>query len=295
MSIFPVIRYIASHPLNQQNKIQAVRRFIKWQIASRLNPYPIIFPFTEKAKLIVQKGMTGATGNLYCGLHEYDDMAFLLHFLRPEDLFVDIGANIGSYTVLASGHVGAAACSIEPVPSTFSHLCNNIRINNVTDKVKAFNIAMGAQQGSIDFTRSFDTVNHVASEGETDTIKVPIDTLDNILQGQGSPSLLKIDVEGFETEVIRGASNTLQQQALKAIIIELNGSGARYGYNEQWIHDTLVAAGFSTFQYDPRGRILTAIDQFGIGTHNTIYLRDAGFVRERIKTAPPIKVLGQEL
>jgi hypothetical protein len=40
--------------------------------------------------------MTGATQNLYCELHEYNDMAFLLHFLREEDSFADVGANIGS-------------------------------------------------------------------------------------------------------------------------------------------------------------------------------------------------------
>lgn len=47
--------------------------------------------------------MTGATGNWYCGLQEYEDMSFVLHALRPGDLFVDVGANIGSYSILAAG------------------------------------------------------------------------------------------------------------------------------------------------------------------------------------------------
>jgi hypothetical protein len=42
------------------------------------------------------------SGNIYAGLHEFGDMAFVLHFLRAGDLFADVGANIGSYTVLAS-------------------------------------------------------------------------------------------------------------------------------------------------------------------------------------------------
>ena len=238
--------------------------------------------------------MTGATGNIYCGLDEYHDMSFLLHFLRPEDLLADIGANIGSYTVLASGHVGATSCSIEPVPSTFAHLYNNILINHINDKVKAFNIALGAQEGSIDFTQSFDTMNHVASDGETNTIKVPVNTLDHILRNQGAPALLKIDVEGFETEVLKGATSTLQQQSLKAIIIELNGSGTRYGYDERWIHNTLVDAGFKPHRYEPRKRLLAAA-AFGDSAYNTIYVRDAGFVQERVKTAPAIKILDQEL
>lgn len=58
------------------------------------------FDWIEGARLMVRNGMTGATGNIYCGLHEFTDMSFVLHLLRPDDLFVDVGANIGSYTVL---------------------------------------------------------------------------------------------------------------------------------------------------------------------------------------------------
>jgi thymidylate synthase len=63
--------------------------------------------------------MTGATGNIYAGLHEFEDMAFLLHLLRSEDMFADVGSNIGSYTILASGVVGAKSVAFEPVPSTY--------------------------------------------------------------------------------------------------------------------------------------------------------------------------------
>ncbi len=44
--------------------------------------------------MVVEPGTTGATGNVYCGLHEFEDMALLLHILRKVDRFVDIGANI---------------------------------------------------------------------------------------------------------------------------------------------------------------------------------------------------------
>src|SRR5436305_696190 len=100
MGLFAILKFITNHPLNRNHKFRAIMRFIKWQLNTRLNPYPIIYTFTAKSLLIVKKGMSGATGNLYCGLHEFNDMGFLLHFLRREDLFVDIGANIGSYTVL---------------------------------------------------------------------------------------------------------------------------------------------------------------------------------------------------
>lgn len=96
MYLIQILKFITSHPLTKEHKINAIKRFVKWQINARLNPYPVIYPFVNESKLIISKGLTGATGNLYTGLHEFTDMSFLLHFLRSEDLFIDIGANIGS-------------------------------------------------------------------------------------------------------------------------------------------------------------------------------------------------------
>ena len=285
-----VISDLTSHQLNRENKVAAVWRFLKWQIRLRITANPLVHSFTEKSKLIINKGMPAATGNLYCGLHEYYDMSFLLHFLRPEDLFVDIGANIGSYTVLASAHIGAASVSVEPVPSTFTHLIQNININQITGKVTPLNIALGSQKGDINFTASYDAANHVATSDEQNVIKVPVETLDAVLQNQNTPALLKIDVEGFETEVIKGALKTLENDKLKAVIIELNGSGWRYGYNEQDIHNTFLSMGFSPYVYNPKKRSLSTKEK--LGASNTIYIRDLNFVKNRVETAPPVTVLG---
>jgi FkbM family methyltransferase len=288
MKIFNVLKFIYNHPFNSENKIGGLLAFFKWQINCRLNPYPILYPYTENSKLIIWKGLTGATGNLYCGLMEYDDMAFLLHFLRPIDLFVDIGANVGAYTILASAEIKAKTITIEPIPSTFKNLMDNILINQLQEKVKAFNIGLGGRNGKLQFTKSFDTVNHVATENEPDTIEVDISTLDRLLLTEPSPALLKIDVEGFETEVLNGANKTLTNETLKAIIIELNGSGQRYGYEDIQIHRKLIELGFKPYNYNPKSRQLKEIKTFV--THNTIYLRDIGFVEDRIKTARQIKI-----
>ena len=289
MSLVSLLKFIANHPLNKNHKIKAISRFAKWQINARLNPYPVVYSYTEKTKLIIQRSMTGATGNLYCGLHEFNDMGFLLHFLRSDDLFVDVGANIGSYTVLAAGHVGASVISVEPVPKTFEYLKNNIAINQVSSKVMVYNVALGNEKGQISFTSTLDTMNHVATQSETNTIEVPVDTLDSIVEKEKDPTLLKIDVEGFETNVLKGANSTLSKKNLKAIIIELNGSGAKYGYDERLLHEKLLESDYHPYQYNPFERELTPIDTFG--THNTIYIKDAPFVRERVKEADKLKIL----
>jgi FkbM family methyltransferase len=288
MQIFNVLKYIYNHPFNAENKMGGILKFFKWQINCLLNPYPILYTYTENARFIIKKGLAGATGNLYCGLMEYEDMAFLLHFLRSNDLFIDIGANVGAYTILASSEINAKTIAIEPVPSTYKNLMDNILINNIQEKVNALNIGLGSKNGKLKFTKSFDSVNHVATENETDTIEVDIDTLDTILLKEQCPILLKIDVEGFETEVIKGADTTLLNKSLKAIIIELNGSGQRYGYDERQIHNKLLEHGFKPYNYNPKTRQLIELETFG--THNTIYLRDKEYVEERIKSARKIKI-----
>lgn len=295
MSLFSTLKSITNHPLNNQRKISALIRFLNWQFGSRINPFPIIYPFTNKAKLIISKSMAGATGNLYCGLHEYNDMAFLLHFLRKTDLFIDIGANIGSYSILAGAHIEADTLSFEPVPTTFQHLLNNIYINRAGNIIKAHNVALGSKDDTINFTSALDTVNHVAVQDSENTIQVTLTRLDKVLENvnHNRPILMKIDVEGFETEVIKGATDTLANKNVKAIIIELNGSGARYNFDERNIHETLMSIGFLPYAYEPSKKKLLLLENWG--PHNTIYIRDLDFVNERLQLAPRVLVQNQEV
>lgn len=286
-----ILRRIFNHPFNSDNKFGGLMRFVKWQINTYINPYPIVYPYTENTKLIVWKGLTGATGNIYCGLMEFNDMAFLLHFLRKNDDFIDIGANIGVYSILASGEIGANTIAIEPVPTTFNYLMNNISINNIRDKVRGLNIGLGNKKGILKFTKSLDTLNHIAVENEIDTIDVEIETLDSIISK--TPILIKIDVEGFEAEVLNGAEKTLRDNHLKGVIIELNGLGKRYGYDEKLIHIKLLELGFKPYTYNPINRQLIEIPTYG--SHNTIYLRDLQFVNERISSSRKIKIMHREI
>src|SRR4051812_14088428 len=107
MGISDLVSFVWQHPLNAGSRWAALGRVARWQMASRLLTAPVALPFVEGTFLLASRGMTGATGNWYCGLHEVHDMAFVLHLLRDGDHFLDVGANVGSYTILAGGAVGA--------------------------------------------------------------------------------------------------------------------------------------------------------------------------------------------
>ncbi len=297
--MFPLlntISFILQHPLNHTRKIAALSRYIRWQVGSRLLPGPVAVPFADSTRLLVQPGMTGATGNVYCGLHEFEDMAFVLHVLRPGDLFADIGSNIGSYTVLAAGAAGAHCVSFEPNPATFVHFLDNIRLNNLESKVTAKNIGLGASSGSLTFTSELDCVNHVVAGHEVvdNSIEVPVSTLDAVLSGS-TLTLMKIDVEGFETEVLNGAAETMQRPSLLAVVIELSGSGLRYGYDEEKIHQRMLSWGFAPARYDPFQRTITILHSRNSSTANSLYARNLESIRDRVRTAPQRKVMGASL
>lgn len=289
---FRLLRYILNHPLNKSGRSAAVSRVLRWQIGSRLLPFGSALPFANGTHLFTTRGMTGATGNWYCGLHEVEEMAFVLHALRPGDLFVDVGANIGSYTVLAAGAVGADAIAIEPVPTTFDALRRNVYLNDIAHRVDCVNAGLGETEGELRFTANQDTTNHVMAQGESgNAVVVCVKRLDDIC-AERIPSVIKIDVEGYEQAVIAGGEKTLTDERLKAVIMETNGSGLRYGWDDARLVETMRNYGFSTCTYEPFGRRLEAAPA---GTGNTIFVRDMALMQDCLTEAPRFQLVNGEL
>lgn len=286
MGILGTLGFVMNHPLNARRKLAALGRFARWQIGCRLVGAPVAKHFVDRTRLLVGRGMTGATQNIYCGLHELEDMAFVLHALRESDGFVDVGANVGSYTVLAGGAVGARCVAVEPIPGTFLSLVDNINLNEIGGRVRALNIGIGSENGRLRFTAGLGPVNHVWAESanEEESVMVEIERLDDVLAGF-SPTIIKIDVEGFETNVVAGADKTLSDASLLAVVMELNGSGERYGFDEDRLHRRMLEYGFRTFGYLPFERRLVALEGRNPESGNTLYIRNEEEVLSRLRTA----------
>jgi FkbM family methyltransferase len=291
---FSLLRFIANHPLNRDQKLRALGRFARWQISQRIWNEEVVHEWVNGSRFLVRRGEAGLTQNVYDGLHEFADMAFLLHLLRPEDFFVDVGANAGSYTILACAAAGAEGYAVEPVPATYRRLSENLRINHLEERVKSFNMGLGEKPGSLEFTSDQDTVNHALAEGEAaaNSVSVPMTTLDLLLEGR-RPTLIKIDVEGFETPVLAGASTTLRAPTLLAVIMELNGSGSRYGYDEGRILESMIGYGFQPCTYEPFERRIRKLDGKNLSEGNTLFLRDQAAIEERLRSAAQIELHGK--
>jgi FkbM family methyltransferase len=281
--LIAAIKFMLAHPLNRGRPLSTLARFIAWQITSRLRS-EFEFEWIDGAKLIVKHGMTGATGNVYCGLHEFVEMSFLLHLLRPNDLFLDIGANIGSFTILSARVCGARAIAFEPDPDTARILRKNVDVNDVNGLVDVREVALGRVHGQIAFTVGLDTMNRVAEPNDQSVQVVPIRRLDDIAAAE-TPTLIKMDVEGFEYEVLSGAPRVLRSPSLLAVQSELC---------TPMVRNTLESFGFKEQFYDPFTRTLRSTP-FGFRTANALFIRDMEIAVERLASAPLRIVAGQVL
>jgi hypothetical protein len=146
---------------------------------------------------------------------------------------------------------------------------------------------VGRSRGTVQFSAGLGTENHVAAAEKENSVAVPMTTLDHELAANPAV-LLKVDVEGFETEVFGGAEQTLQNQALQAIIVERNGSGNRYGYDEEKLHIQIRNHGFNPCVYEPFARTMRPLGNEVNG--NIIYIRDLPTANERLRTGPAFEI-----
>ena len=275
--------FFATHPLSQGSPSKAWLRFAAWQLQSRMRD-EVIHPWIEGQKLAIRRGMTGATGNVYVGLHEFADMMLVLHFLTEGDLFLDVGANIGSYTVLASGVRRAVTMAFEPDPGTARSLRRNAALNGFEDRLTLHEIALGDADGEVRFTRGLDTINRVATPDDGDSRIVQMRRLDSVV-GDAQPAMMKLDVEGFEQQVVRGAEATLAKPSLKLVELETVGNG---------IEAVMTRHGFQRGYYDPWSRKLTTTPG-PVPASNAVFVRDWSFVEARLAAARPVDVHGRAI
>jgi len=286
-----ILRFIVNHPLNRDQKLRAVLRFFGWQVRSRLFPGPAIVPFVNESRLIIKPGLMGATGVYYTGLYEFEEMGFVLHALRASDGFIDVGANVGAFTLLASAVIGARSLAIEPVPATYQQLLDNVNLNGIASKARCLNIGAGRQAGLLRFTATQGASSHVSRPREAagQAITVPVQSLDQAAV-DFTASILKIDVEGYESEVIAGAEQVLAQASLFAVLLELRGHGSRYGFDENALHQKMLICGFKPYRYHPCERVFEALPGIDRAEGNTLYLRDPELALQRVRSAARFSV-----
>tara|TARA_B100000029_G_scaffold475469_1_gene518756 strand:- start:66 stop:773 length:708 start_codon:yes stop_codon:yes gene_type:complete len=177
---------------------------------------------------------------------------FVWKYLRPNDIFVDIGANIGTVTLEASKKIGdnGKVFSFEANPKIFQFLKGNVNLNNCTN-IELHNLALGEKTSQINFS-DIDSDESNSIQNNSNGIIVQMKTLDEIIPLDLKIELLKIDVLGYEKFVFLGAKKTLENiECVHFPAIEKFYEN--YGYDFRDVFKILKSYNFSIYTMSKNG------------------------------------------
>ena len=147
--------------------------------------------------------------------------------IKKGDVIVDIGANIGYYALMESRLTGSRGFvyAIEPVPENFKNLEYNIRLNHFKN-IECHMIGIGDKNGTakIYLSPNSNLNSLVMQKGKltTGSIKIKLKTLGRFIRGKKFPNFIRMDVEGYEYEIINGMKNMLNDKKPLTIFIEIH-------------------------------------------------------------------------
>jgi FkbM family methyltransferase len=200
-------------------------------------------------------------GLIYLNLHESAAMvqramsayepakhALIRRHLRPGMTFIDVGANKGDFTLLAARLAGnsGTVISIEPAPENHSVLQRSIELNDYTN-IRVLQVALSDRDGTANLQIGSTSGSHTLSPefNGLRTVAVPTRTLDGVVAEQqlGSVDMIKIDVQGLELAVLRGASQTLRANPGIILLLDL----PKQSEKRRAIGEYLAPSGFTYF------------------------------------------------
>lgn len=267
------LQWLFSHDVARNHPFRTVWRLINWEFIRILNRtvesrYDETFDIT----LVPHEGASRLA--YYFGVSEPELFAFYEGFLKTGMKVVDAGANIGLHTLFFAKRVGpeGRVYAFEPGQSAFGRLQSHVERNQLAN-VRCFNCALGASEGVVSITenRQDNSRNFVveSSSETTGTKNVVLRSLDQVLEKEGVARVdfLKIDVEGFEPQVLEGASNYLRQQSIRVLQLELDDSSlARSGYTADRVSNMLHDAGYRCAEWSYQSRSFRPVNKASFNT-----------------------------
>lgn len=247
-----VVRELWTHPANQGRQLRQLTTALTFEFAARAFHHRRIVILGNSSRLWATVPHYSSVLVLQRNPPNWNEMVAWRRHLHPGSVFVDVGANIGVYTLWAA-ESGAQVIAIEPDRDAFSALQENLALNDYN--VTLMPVALSDRPGELRLTRAADSsLNHLVFEdGPTLTQTVAVDTLDNVL-GERTADGVKIDVEGSERLVLEGSQRCLAEHRVGMLQLEWNEMSQRtLGEDRSPVADLLRDHGYSLFRPDRSG------------------------------------------
>ena len=238
--------------------IHALIRLISWRARCSLGKETIVRIPRWNLEVFLPANWRGQAKRVFAFRENYEpELIYLEKLLSSGSVFIDVGANIGIYTLVASKLVGEAGrvIAFEPSAQSFPLLLQNIELNSLKN-VRAFRLALADRiRKAWLYHPGVPECNSLAkdSSSEDEAEEVTVETLDDMVKRASISrvDVIKIDVEGAEELVLRGAANVLSSMR-PAVIFEVNPSyAALFGLSAQGSSKLLEGLGYEFLTLGP--------------------------------------------
>jgi len=276
------------YPIARRRIVSVSARIIRFHAARMLNR-SFVFTLLPPVRLRVRFDFGSPVVAYYIGLYEKSSMTFLLRYLRQDEGFVDVGANVGVYTVLAAGVAGARVRAFEPFSGAYDALVENVSLNALDDRVELHRRGIGSRNSKAFITTAHKGGNRITGAKTGEALeRIDIVSLDHAV-GTDVPDAIKIDVEGYEEQVLRGARRILSSRKNNVVIIEAIDRDPGCGHVDRCV-SILTRFGFRLCTYDPDTNRLTECGRgarafVGPNDENYLFVKDIEKARRRIGQA----------
>ncbi|RUT00244.1 hypothetical protein DSM106972_076920 [Dulcicalothrix desertica PCC 7102] len=257
------LKRFLGRPDVKENFIKAFVKRLLWRLHWATTNKPYVIPFKTSLKISIPK--TGCGSLIYYqGYSELETADFMMRFLRPGMMLIDVGAHIGEYTLLAAQVVGESGQvhGFEPTPKLFPILSENVRMNNLRN-VHLNCMAVSDRTGDIEFEvfddPSISSIRKQVTSGSEQLVKVATTSLDAYLsQINTKVDLIKVDVEGAEKLVFEGAEKLMSLPSSEAPVWLFEYSPHAYqsfGYLASDLFKLLHHHNYNILQFADNGEI----------------------------------------
>ncbi|MDB5200757.1 MAG: methyltransferase FkbM family [Ferruginibacter sp.] len=279
------LKFLLDAPYNRKHRAFAVSRFLQWKAIRflKLSGRPVTV--WGNRKMLLHHDSYQSMMIMYNYIVDWEEFHFISRFVQPHDSVFDVGANMGFYTIwLSRFNTEGSIHSFEPDDTNFDRLSRNIAANKLQDKVILNKLAVSNAIGPLFFTRGRDGENHISLDQQTETSIVNAVRLDDYVSatGIGQIAFMKIDVEGFETQVLEGAEQLLGAKKITVLQLEINKAIKNSGKRVDDLLNLLGRYGYQLCRYDVNENELRQVN-YTEEHENYLATFDLNVVNEKLK------------
>ena len=266
------LSWIINHPSNKNSFFPTIIRLFIWKLNQLSLKIPVVVEIEKGIKFKCYPDSSWGGLVIYTKLPEYFEMKFVNKIINKKDIVIDVGSNLGSYSLIAASKMSSGKVyAFEPSKIAYKRLLENIKLNNFENKIIPLDLAVSDKKGRISFSETDRSeVSHVSYLQFKQGLKVRSITLDNFVKRQKIKKirLLKIDVEGYEYKVLKGASEILEKGIVDYLLVEINRDSLLYSIEPSKTINLLKQYRYNIYFF-PNSSQLTPISKYG-GTKKTI-------------------------